>query len=80
MNKNHMSGRALVLFAMAAAFASAVPASAATILVLDRSLPPEVKITGTNYEVDEHLGQRAQTGWVVEFAAAEPTRSARLGR
>ena len=57
MNKNHLSGGALVLFAAAAAFASAVPASAATIIVLDRTLPSEVKVTGTNFDVDEKLGR-----------------------
>ncbi|MFI5120815.1 MAG: hypothetical protein ACHQM4_10390 [Thermoanaerobaculia bacterium] len=57
MNKNLISGRALVFFAMAAALASAVPASAATVIVLDRTLPPEVKVTGTSFEVDEKLGR-----------------------
>ncbi len=56
MNKNHISGRALVFFAIAAAFASAVPASAATVVVLDRTLPPEVKVTGTSFDVDEKTG------------------------
>ncbi len=57
MNKNHRSGRALVFFAIAAAFASAVPASAATAIVLDRTLPPEVKVTGTSFDVDEKTGR-----------------------
>lgn len=57
MNKNLMSGRALVFFAIAAAFASSVPASAATSIVLDRSLPREVKVTGTTFDVDEKLGR-----------------------
>jgi len=57
MNKNHASGRALVFFAVAAALASAVPASAATVVVLDRTLPPEVTVTGTSFDVDEKTGR-----------------------
>ncbi len=57
MNKHAVSGRALVAFAIAAACATAVPASAATTIVLDRTLPPEVKVTGTNFDVDEKLGR-----------------------
>jgi phosphate-selective porin len=56
MNKHTLTGRALLAFAIAAACASAVPASAAKIIVLDRTLPPEVKVVGTNFEVDEKLG------------------------
>ncbi|HMA28378.1 MAG TPA: hypothetical protein VKS23_00815 [Thermoanaerobaculia bacterium] len=55
MNKNRVSGRALVFFAIACA--SAAPASAATVIVLDRTLPPEVKVTGTSFDVDEKLGR-----------------------
>lgn len=57
MSKNGVSGRALVAFALAAACTSAVPAAAAKIIVLDRSLPPEVKVTGTSFDVDEKLGR-----------------------
>ena len=57
MSEHNMSGRALVAFALAAACASGVRASAATTIVLDRSLPPEVKVTGTNFDVDEKLGR-----------------------
>ena len=39
--------------ATAAAGAFAVPASAAPIVVLDRNLPREVRVTGTHFEVDE---------------------------
>jgi hypothetical protein len=56
MNKHSVSGRALIAVAIAAACACAVPASAAKVIVLDRTLPPEVKVTGTNFEVDEKLG------------------------
>jgi len=42
---------------MATASAFAVPASAAGIVILDRDLPPEVKITGTSFEVDEGTGR-----------------------
>jgi len=53
MNGKSLTGRALMAFAMAAASAFAVPASAAAIVVLDRNLPREVKVTGTDFEVDE---------------------------
>ena len=57
MNRHTLSGEALVAFAIAAACAAAVPASAATTIVLDRSLPAEVKVTGTHFDVDEKLGR-----------------------
>jgi hypothetical protein len=57
MNKYALSGRALASFAFATACAFAVPASAATTIVLDRNLPPEVKVTGTSFDVDEKLGR-----------------------
>ncbi len=56
MNGNHLTGRALIVFAMVAACASSVPASAASVAVLDRNLPPEMKVTGTHFEVDERSG------------------------
>ncbi|MFI5197562.1 MAG: hypothetical protein ACHQJD_02990 [Thermoanaerobaculia bacterium] len=57
MNEHPVLRRILVVFATAAACAVAVPTSAATIIVLDRTLPPEVKITGTHFEVDERMGR-----------------------
>jgi hypothetical protein len=57
MNRNRVFGRALVFCALAGAFASAVPASAASLIVLNRTLPAEVKVTGTNFDVDEKLGR-----------------------
>jgi len=56
MNGHSLTGRALIVFAMAAACASSVPASAASIVVLDRNLPPGMKVTGTHFEVDEGSG------------------------
>ena len=57
MNKHTFSGNSFIAFAIAAAGAAAVPATAATTIVLDRSLPPEVKVTGTRFDVDEKLGR-----------------------
>lgn len=48
--------KTLIALLIAAACASEVPASAAKIVVLDRSLPPGVKVSGTEFEVDERLG------------------------
>jgi hypothetical protein len=45
----------LAVFSIAA-FASAVPASAATITVLDRRLPPETMVLRTEFDVDETTG------------------------
>jgi hypothetical protein len=56
MNGHSLTGKALIVIGMAALCASSVPASAASVLVLDRNLPREVKITGTQYEVDEEAG------------------------
>jgi hypothetical protein len=56
MNGHSLPEKALIVFAMAAACASAVPASAASVVVLDQNLPREVKVTGTHFEVDEKAG------------------------
>ncbi len=56
MNGNSLTGRALIVFAMVAACASSVPAFAASVVILDRNLPPEMKVTGTHFEVDERSG------------------------
>lgn len=56
MNGYSLTGRALIVFAMAVACASPVPASAAQVVVLDPNLPPELKVTGTHFEVDEETG------------------------
>jgi hypothetical protein len=56
MNAHTLAGRSLIAVAFAAACASAVPASAEETIVLDRAFPPEVKMVGTNFEVDETLG------------------------
>lgn len=48
--------KTLVALSIAAACASALPASAAPITILDRSLPPEVKILRTEFVVDEKTG------------------------
>jgi hypothetical protein len=56
MNTRALSGRSVIAFAFAVACASAVPAPAAEVIVLDRTLPPEVRVVGTNFEVDETLG------------------------
>ena len=57
MNGHSASGKTLIAFAIAAACAATVPASAATVIVLERSLPPEVKVSGTNFDVDERTGR-----------------------
>jgi hypothetical protein len=57
MNGKSLTGRTLVAFAMATASAFALQASAAPIVVLDRNLPSEVKVTGTHFEVDEATAQ-----------------------
>ncbi len=57
MNATSLTRRTLRAFAMAAASAIALPAAAAPIVVLDRNLPPEVKVTGTHFEVDEGTGR-----------------------
>lgn len=49
-------GRALAALSIAAACASAVPASAATVLVVDRTLAPTVKVSGAEFDVDERTG------------------------
>ncbi len=56
MNGHSLVGRALILVGMAAVCASSVPASAASVVVLDQTLPREVKVTGTHFEVDEKAG------------------------
>jgi hypothetical protein len=57
MNGHSLTGRALIVFAVAAACASSVPASAASIVVLDQNLPLEVQVTGTHFDVDEKAGR-----------------------
>lgn len=42
--------------ALALAFAAAAPASAATVIVLNRNLPPQVKVSNTEFDVDERAG------------------------
>ncbi len=61
MYGHSLTGRALIVFAMVAACASSVPASAASVVVLDRNLPPEMKVTGTHFEVDEGTGNARLT-------------------
>ena len=56
MNAPSLIQKTLIALSFAAVCASAVPASAAEIIALDRTLPPEVKMVGTNFEVDETLG------------------------
>lgn len=50
-------GRTLAAFATVAACASAMPVSAATLQVLDRNFPPEMKVTGAHFDVDETTGR-----------------------
>jgi hypothetical protein len=57
MNRYSLRGTALIVFAMAAACASTLPASGASVVVLDRNFPAEVKVTGTHFEVDEKAGE-----------------------
>lgn len=57
MNRTHMSRNLLIAFALAAACPFGAPASAATIVVLHRSLPPEVRVSGTSFDVDEQRGR-----------------------
>jgi hypothetical protein len=61
MNGRSRTKGTLVAFALTAAFAAAPPARASSIVVLDRNLPPEMRITGTGFEVDEKTG-RARLG------------------
>lgn len=56
MCKPEVSTRTFRALAIAAACAFAAPASAATIGLLDVNLPAEVRVTGTNFEVDEQAG------------------------
>ncbi len=56
MNRPFLSGRTLIGLSIAAACAGALPVSAATAVVLDRRLPPAVKVTHTEFAVDERAG------------------------
>lgn len=57
MNGPSLPGKTLIALSIAAACASAAPVSAATIIILDRSLPPEAKVSGTEFDVDEQTGR-----------------------
>lgn len=48
--------KTLIALSIAAACACAFPVSAAAITILDRSLPPEVKVLRTEFDVDEKTG------------------------
>jgi hypothetical protein len=74
MNRFSFSKSMLVAFAIAVAGACGAPAFAATIVVLDRSFPPEVKVTGTIFDVDEKLG-RARLDVQLYDDTFEPTIS-----
>jgi hypothetical protein len=50
------SRKTLVALSIAAACASPLPVSAGAITILDRSLPPEVKVLRTEFDVDEKTG------------------------
>lgn len=56
MIRSSSSRNALIFLAIAAACASAAPVSAAAITILERSLPPEVKVLRTEFDVDENKG------------------------
>lgn len=57
VNGRSLAERTLIPLALAAACAFAPPTRASSIVVLDRNLPPEVKVTGTGFDVDERAGR-----------------------
>ena len=65
MNESSL-GKSVVLAAVVAACAFAAPAAAAPpVVVYHRELPPDVKITGTEFDVDSHSSRPRI--WITSF-------------
>lgn len=67
MNAHSLFRKTLTVLSVAAACASAVPASAATTIILNRSLPPQFEVTGTQFDVDEQTGRVRLTFDIFDF-------------
>jgi len=48
--------KTLIALSIAAACASALPASAETLVIRHQSLPPQLQVTGAKFDVDERTG------------------------